>query len=147
MGSAIRIGMLYAIFAAIASATNLATQWLLMNGAAVPGFTKDATLVAAIGTGTGTGLILKYVLDKRFIFKDRSKGITAHAQRFWRYLLGGLLTTTIFWITELLFAFWDPTGNLIYLGGAIGLAIGYSIKYCIDQRYVFTPQGAVERSS
>ena len=50
----------------------------------------------------------------------------------------GLATTAIFWGTEFLFSRIDPSGRLIYLGGAIGLAIGYVVKYELDRRFVFT---------
>lgn len=132
-------GMLYALFAAVATLVNLASQWVTLNAAATLGFAWWARLVPALIVGTGAGLIVKYVLDKRHIFKDRSRGVSAHARRFSLYTMMGLFTTAIFWATELLFALFDPTGNLIYLGGAIGLAIGYATKYYLDRRYVFTP--------
>ena len=56
----------------------------------------------------------------------------------------GLFTTAIFWATELLCALIDPAGNLIYLGGAIGLTIGYVTKYYLDRKYVFTPMTVAE---
>lgn len=139
------IGLLYALFAVVASAVNLASQWVVLNGAPMLGFRWGTSLGLALIVGTGAGLIVKYLLDKHHIFEDRSRGLFAHAKRFSLYTMTGVLTTAVFWIIELLTALIDPTGDLIYLGGAIGLAIGYTIKYYLDRRYVFTPAAATER--
>ena len=144
MWYAARIGMLYALFAAVATLVNLASQWGTLNAAATLGFAWGATLVPALIVGTGAGLVVKYVLDKRYIFDDQSRGVSAHAKRFSLYTMMGLFTTGIFWATELLFAVFDPTGKLIYIGGAIGLTIGYVTKYYLDRRFVFTPVAAAE---
>jgi putative flippase GtrA len=139
-----RIGVLYALFAAVATAVNLTSQSVTLNCAAALGFAWGTTLVPALIVGTGARLIVKYVLDKRYIFKDRSRGVSAHAKQFSLYTIMSLVTTAIFWATELLFALFDRTDNTIYLGGGMGLAIGYTIKYYLDRRYVFTPIVATE---
>ena len=142
--AAARLGILYALFAVLATSVNLASQWVTFIGARWLGFAWEATLFPALIVGTGAGLIVKYVLDKRYIFADRSRGVSAHAKRFSLYTTTGLFTTAIFWATELLFALIDPTGNLIYLGGAIGLTMGYVTKYYLDRRYVFTQMTVAE---
>lgn len=116
----------YALFAAIATAVNLATQHasLLMLG---------ASLLAAMAAGTATGLLAKYVLDKRWIFHDRSP---ARSRQLTLYAATGVLTTAVFWGAELTFAklFAAP-----YLGAVLGLSAGYATKYRLDRRFVFPP--------
>jgi putative flippase GtrA len=130
-------GGFYVLFAVFATVVNLGSQWVVLTLGARLGFGRDLLLVPALVTGTGLGLMLKYVLDKIYIFEDASTGMKTHARKFSLYTVMGLVTTAIFWGTEYLFALLDPTGNLLYLGGAIGLAIGYAIKYQLDRRFVF----------
>jgi hypothetical protein len=49
----------------------------------------------------------------------------------------GLATTVIFWGFEFGFHHIFETKEMRYLGGVIGLAIGYVTKYHLDKRYVF----------
>ena len=53
----------------------------------------------------------------------------------------GLATTVIFWGFEFGFQYLFATKEMRYLGGALGLAIGYVAKYLLDKRFVFR-QGA-----
>nr|WP_247887257.1 GtrA family protein [Azospirillum sp. SYSU D00513] len=125
------LGLRYTAFAVVATAVNLLTQWCLFALYAGPG-----AVYAALALGTLTGLVAKYVLDKRWIFDDRSTGAAAHARKFSLYTLMGVFTTVIFWGTELAF---DALGggSWRYVGGALGLAIGYVVKYRLDRRFVF----------
>ena len=50
----------------------------------------------------------------------------------------GIVTTLIFWGFEFSFGYFFETKQLRYLGGVIGLSIGYLAKYQLDKRYVFT---------
>ena len=52
----------------------------------------------------------------------------------------GLATTVVFWGTEAVFHFLFDSDAMRYVGGAIGLSIGYLIKYQLDARYVFSKQ-------
>jgi hypothetical protein len=54
----------------------------------------------------------------------------------------GLATTFIFWGFEFGFQHLFETKEMRYLGGIIGLAIGYLTKYQLDKRYVFRAEGA-----
>jgi putative flippase GtrA len=49
----------------------------------------------------------------------------------------GLLTTVIFWGFEWAFQLLYETKEMRYLGGVIGLALGYLTKYQLDKRFVF----------
>ena len=48
-----------------------------------------------------------------------------------------MVTTLVFWGTEFAFHLAFQTDAMRYLGGVIGLVIGYAIKYQLDKRYVF----------
>ena len=102
-------------------------------------WSAPVTLMAAIFIGTGVGLVVKYVLDKRWIFYDQATGAKAHARRFALYTLMGLGTTTIFWGSEAL-AWWLWHTDLAReIGAVLGLMVGYVAKYQFDRRFVFTP--------
>ena len=122
----------YSLFAAIATAVNLLTQWpffALLEGRWV--------LYAAMAAGTLTGLVTKYVLDKRWIFYYTPQSRGDDFYRFMLYSAMGGFTTVIFWGTEMAFYFWVPVQGAQYWGGALGLAIGYTAKYLLDRRFVF----------
>jgi putative flippase GtrA len=123
---------LYAFFAALATAVNLASQWTSLAF-----YRGEGALPLAMVCGTLTGLALKYALDKRWIFRDRSGGVGMHMRKFSFYTLMGVATTALFWLTELGFDALSPDGSLRFLGAVIGLAIGYAAKYQLDRRFVF----------
>jgi putative flippase GtrA len=50
----------------------------------------------------------------------------------------GIVTTAIFWITETAFWLHWQTEAMRELGAVIGLMIGYTVKYQLDRRFVFT---------
>lgn len=123
----------YALFAAIATVANLAVQRLVMRlGEQTPVF------LAAVFLGTLVGLVIKYVLDKRWIFFDAGTGLKQHGAKFGLYTAMGLVTTAIFWGTESLFWFVWHTEAMRELGAVLGLAVGYVVKYNLDRRFVFT---------
>jgi putative flippase GtrA len=134
----------YAGFAALATAANLCAQRLVLwaGAALLPALPDGALLAAAILVGTAIGLVLKYVLDKRWIFADRETGLSAHSRKLSLYSAMGLVTTAIFWGFETAaWAIWHTT--LARETGAItGLAIGYAVKYQLDRRFVFRPAPA-----
>ena len=124
----------YAGFAVIATLANLGAQRLVLA------WREDGTGFAlAVLAGTAVGLVVKYALDKRWIFDDRSTGLRAHSKRFTLYTVMGLVTTAIFWGTET--AFWLAWGTdaMRELGAVLGLTVGYVVKYRLDRRFVFTP--------
>ncbi|WP_044564785.1 GtrA family protein [Azospirillum sp. B4] len=122
----------YAVFALIAGGVNLGCQHLTTLI-----YQGMFALTGAMMVGTGAGLVTKYILDKRWIFEDRSTGVKAHARRFSLYTLSGGFTTLIFWGMEYGFDAIPPAGRFRYLGAVLGLLIGYVVKYQIDRRYVF----------
>lgn len=123
----------YAAFAVIATIANLATQRAVLQFPEMGG-----SFAAAVGAGTLVGLVVKYVLDKRWIFFDLETGVKNHSQKFALYTAMGLITTVIFWGTETAFWMIWQTDLMREVGAIIGLSIGYVVKYNLDRRYVFT---------
>lgn len=133
----------YTAFAALATAANLGAQRIVLwaGGALVPALAPAALLAAAILAGTAVGLVLKYVLDKRWIFADRETGLAAHSRKLGLYTAMGIITTAIFWGFET--AAWTIWHTTVAreMGAITGLAIGYAVKYQLDRRFVFRPTG------
>jgi len=124
----------YGGFAVIAVLVNLATQRLVL---ALPWPAPGIALAAAIAAGTLTGLVIKYLLDKRWIFFDAEGGLAAHGRKFTLYTVMGLVTTAIFWGTETAFWLIWRTDPMRELGAVLGLTAGYVTKYQLDKRFVF----------
>jgi putative flippase GtrA len=121
----------YSLFALIAATGNLGIQWMVLEA-----YTGAYALLVALALGTLTGLVIKYLLDKGWIFRDQSSGLKTHARKFFLYSVMGLVTTAVFWGSELLFgAVFGQQWVLV--GGGIGLAIGYVAKYRLDRQFVF----------
>jgi len=123
----------YAAFAVLATLANLATQRLVLAGG-----DTAAWFMAAVAAGTLVGLVVKYLLDKRWIFADTSTGVKAHGKKFTLYTAMGLITTAIFWGSETAFWLIWRTDAMRELGAVLGLAVGYVVKYNLDRRFVFT---------
>lgn len=124
----------YGFFAVIATVANLAAQRLVLT------LGQTAFLFAlAVAVGTGVGLVVKYVLDKRWIFHDTSTGLKNHGRKFGLYTAMGLITTAIFWGSETVFWMVWKTHEMREVGAILGLAVGYVVKYNLDRRFVFAP--------
>lgn len=122
----------YTAFAVIAVIVNLGVQRLvLLNGDS--GF----WFATALLTGTVVGLVVKYLLDRRWIFFDETKGLKAHGRQFTLYTVMGIATTLVFWTIETSFWLVWQTDFARESGGIIGLTIGYLAKYQLDKRFVF----------
>ena len=122
----------YALFAVIATIANLGTQRFVLSVGE-----GTAIFTAAVGVGTLMGLVVKYILDKRWIFQDHCIGLKAHSQKFTLYTAMGLVTTAIFWGSETLFWILWQTDVMREIGAILGLSVGYVIKYNLDRRFVF----------
>lgn len=127
-----KLAVNYAILALIATAANIGAQDLVTHV-----YSGTFDIVASVAIGTGVGLVVKYILDKRYIFCFRARSVTHDTQTFARYTFMGLASTVVFWGIELGFHYIFETKEMRYLGGIIGLVIGYLIKYSLDKRYVF----------
>ena len=127
-----QIALIYTILAVLATAVNLlaqaATFWV---------YSGAYNLWLSILVGTAAGLIAKYVLDKRYIFKFKADSVSEDTWTFVMYTGTGVFTTCIFWGTEWLFDYIYNSISMRYVGGAVGLFVGYIIKYQLDKRFVF----------
>jgi len=128
----VKIAIIYGILALIATAVNIGAQDLVIRS-----YSGTFDVLLSMVVGTGVGLIVKYILDKRYIFCFRARNAVHDGQTFALYALMGLATTVIFWGFEFGFHYIFATKEMRYLGGVIGLAIGYLAKYHLDKRYVF----------
>ena len=126
------IAFRYVLFAIISTIVNLGFQYL--SFLVYSGF---LALYVAMFVGTLAGLILKYVLDKKYIFFHETKSKKEDGKKFLLYSLMGVFTTFIFWGFEIGFDYLFEDENAKYLGGLIGLAIGYVVKYNLDKKFVF----------
>ena len=127
-----RLAVNYAIFALIATAANIGAQDIVIRN-----YRGAFDILASVVVGTGVGLVVKYILDKRYIFRFRARSVAHDTKTFALYTVMGLATTVIFWGFEFGFHHIFETKEMRYLGGVIGLAIGYLTKYHLDKRYVF----------
>jgi putative flippase GtrA len=127
------IAVKYAGFAAVATGCNLGSQALMDRA-----YRGALAVYASLFVGTLVGLVVKYVLDKKFIFHDLTQGLVGRGWQFVRYALTGVLTTAIFWGLELGAYHAFHTQSARYVGGAVGLALGYWLKYRLDKRLVFS---------
>jgi hypothetical protein len=109
----------------------------LAQEASLAAYHGNRALEASILAGTGVGFAVKYVLDKYWIFFDRTSGSAAEVRKLLLYGLSGVLTTALFWAIEI--GCWKAWGTDIakYSGAVVGLGIGYVMKYLLDRRFVF----------
>lgn len=87
--------------------------------------------------GTFNGLLLKFYLDKKFIFYYNNQSLKIIQKKFLLYSLTGIITTILFWSIEILFHFLFLNPNSKYIGGILGLSLGYFTKYHLDKKFVF----------
>lgn len=130
------IGLRFVGFAGVATLVNLAAQEMSVRAA--PG----APLMVSILAGTAAGFLVKYLLDKWYVFYDANGSAFEEARKVTVYAVCSVLTTGIFWVVE--FGCWKLWGTAFakYTGAVAGLAIGYAVKYLLDLRFVFTRQQA-----
>jgi putative flippase GtrA len=126
--------MRYALFAVIATIANLGMQRFVISA-------TSGLYVPALMAGTLIGLLVKYILDKRWIFFDVSQKIGDETRKFGFYTLTGVATTAIFWGSETLFWLIGKTHTMREVGAVLGLTLGYAVKYNLDRRFVFEQTG------
>ncbi len=122
------IALRYIIFAIISTVVNLSAQWFSF-------FVYDGflALYVAMILGTLSGLVVKYILDKKYIFFHETKSKKDDGKKFMLYSFMGVFTTFIFWGFEIVFDMFE----LKYVGAVLGLSIGYVVKYFLDKKFVF----------
>jgi putative flippase GtrA len=130
--SDVTIAVLYTLFAVFSTVINIGSQM-----ASTWAYTGPLAVEVSILIGTAAGLPLRYMLEKRYIFAFQSNSIKHDGQLFVLYSFMGVFTTFIFWGVEYAFYLIFATDMMRYLGGVIGLAIGFYVKYQLDKRFVF----------
>jgi putative flippase GtrA len=126
------LALRYLFLALIATAANIGTQDIVIRA-----YHGPYAIPASVFVGTGIGLLLKYVLDKRYIFRFVARNSVHDAQTFVGYTMMGVGTTLLFWSFEFGFNHIFQTKEMRYVGAVIGLGLGYWVKYNLDKRYVF----------
>lgn len=132
----------YCLFAIIATILNLVSQFVVFGI-----YSGIGSLYLGIICGTAAGLVSKYILDKKYVFDYQSDSNAEELRNFSLYSLFGIVTTLIFWGTEILFDSLSQNPSSRYGGAIIGLGIGYLIKYQLDKHYVFNTIGRLEKTS
>ena len=132
----------YSFFAVVSIMVNLATQYCVDLA-----YYGRFGIYASLSLGTATGMITKYVCDKRFIFYHKTESLRDDFRVFSLYLLMGIFTTALFWGVELAFNHMFVFHNAKLLGGFVGLSMGYYVKYRLDNRFVFTDADASQRKA
>lgn len=122
----------YSLFAILAIMTNLITQETVYNF-----YSGPYKLEVSILIGTIVGLLIKYILDKKYIFYHKTYTVNQNFTNFLMYSGFSVLTTVIFWGTEYAFDYIFGTKVMRYTGAIIGLTIGYIVKYQLDKKFVF----------
>ena len=132
------IAVRYILFAVIAGAMNLGAQAIVFAIAPVQ------PLALSILAGTGVGFVVKYLLDKRWIFFDGYHGPAKEVRKIFLYGSFSVAMTLIFWAFEVSFLWLWGTDTAKYAGAVIGLAIGNCLKYLLDRTFTFNqrPAGA-----
>jgi len=129
---AVKIAVLYTLFAALSTIINISSQMLSIWAYKGPYAVEISILV-----GTAAGLPLRYILEKRYIFGFTSQNFAHDGRLFIFYSAMGIITTLIFWGPEYTFHLIYNTDLMRYVGGIVGLAIGFYAKYQLDKKYVF----------
>jgi putative flippase GtrA len=130
--TAIRIAVLYTLFAVLSTVINISSQML-----SIWAYKSSYSVEISILVGTVAGLPLRYFLEKRYIFNFKSQNLKHDGSLFIFYSALGVITTLIFWGTEYAFHLLYNTDFMRYVGGILGLSFGFYVKYQLDKKYVF----------
>ena len=141
---------IYMVFAALSILLNLGSQYIMKELLLffIPDFANEEFFhfefwfLIALGFGTVIGFLFKFIVDKFVVFEEKiTEKSMAELQKTTKqismYFGFAILTTMIFWGFEFSFKFFLP-GNWYLFGGLIGLIIGYTVKFLLDSRFVFT---------
>ncbi len=84
--------------------------------------------------GTFIGLLLKYTIDKNYIFYYSNE---SSLQQSVLYAVTGGAITGMFWVIEIGFDFIFATKYSKYIAAVLRLSIGYTVKYFLDKKFSF----------
>ncbi|WP_407152804.1 GtrA family protein [Bradyrhizobium sp. ORS 86] len=133
------VAVRYILFAIVSMLGNLGVQESVVYVTA-PG----TPLAVSMVSGTAAGFALKYILDKRWIFRDSYTSSASELKKIVLYGAFGVATTALFWATELTFWHVWHSETAKCVGAIIGLIVGYAAKYSLDKVFVFRKQDSYE---
>ena len=131
-----KVAINYTIFALLATITNIGAQEISLQL-----YDGLYSVLTSVLVGTVLGLVVKYSLDKKYIFQYQITSTIHDTQTFALYSFMGVITTFVFWGFEFGFDSLFQSKEMRYIGGILGLAIGYYLKYQLDKRFVFLTRG------
>jgi putative flippase GtrA len=137
----VKLAFLYSVFATLSIIINICLQIL-----SIWMYDGPWSVEISIFIGTSVGLPLRYFLEKRFIFIFISKNLAHDRKLFILYIAMSMISTLIFWGTEYAFHLIYDTDLMRYIGGIIGLIIGFYVKYQLDKKHVFVDSTNWEKS-
>lgn len=135
--------LLFMVFAVISTGINLGSQ------AIIKATLSDITLlnhtffqleyyfIIQLLTGTILGFVSKFILDKYYVFQSRNTTLTQTFKQIVLYGLMAILTTLVFWSVEIGFKMIFEFNGADLVGGILGLSIGYTMKFFLDNKFVF----------
>ncbi len=126
------IAIRYTAIAVTASLTNLLLQFLFLLI-----YANAYAVELSITIATALVLPLKYLADKHFIFCFVTRSHQHNLSTFLMYSFVSVFTVAVFWGCEYAFHLAFDSEALRYIGGAIGLAVSFLMKYQLDKRFVF----------
>lgn len=115
-----------------------AFEWLLLQ-LSITGLdvAENLHFWSSYGVGLFSGFVLKYLLDKKFVFNDGYENRKTETKKAGMYALMSLLCTVIsIGITAFVKYTFGPE-RAKDIGWFLGLLIGYTLKFYLDKRYVF----------
>ena len=126
---------------AMKEALILATPSFANNKITVGKISFEYWFILALGFGTVAGFIFKFIVDKFVVFEEKlTENAKAELEKTTRQLIlyfsFAIFTTMIFWGFEFSFKILLP-GDWYLIGGLIGLIIGYTVKFLVDNSFVF----------
>ena len=137
--------LLYCIFATISIILNVLIQIVMefiLKGINFLNYNiyKNITYLSIIKILIATLICFnfKFIIDKNIIFNDKTRKIDKNMIKFLIYTSFSIITTITFWGTELLFKILFNTQLFEMIGAVIGLTIGYTFKFFLDKKFVFS---------
>lgn len=127
----IKIVLFYSLFSFISAFVNISAQ--IVTRAIYSG---PFDIEIAIFFGLITGLLVKFFLDKFYIFKSNNF-LNKSKLIFLFYVITSIFTTLIFIGFQYLFIFIFGDLWIVYIGAILGLIVGYFTKYHLDKSFVF----------
>jgi putative flippase GtrA len=128
---------LYLLFAAIAIGVNYAVL-NLSDKVLQPILPYDKwRLLLSQVLAIGSGFVVKYILDKFYVFKDAIATKKEEYQKALLYGMMSIITTALYMSISWGFYFLVSPSSAKTTGALIGLLTGYTLKFFLDKKYVF----------